>query len=102
MCNKEGLQIDKCRSKCKAPKVCKQKKMILCENWHDSGLQDNTKHFMCTRLDEMELVRNLGHRSYATHRIWLGQVTQFRNSYKVEPQKVVESIEYGGLEVGDH
>ena len=31
--------------------------------WHDSGLQDSTKHFMCTRLDEMELVRNLGHRS---------------------------------------
>ena len=37
--------------------------MILCEGWHDSGLQDSTKHFMCTLLDEMELVRNLGHRS---------------------------------------
>ena len=37
--------------------------MILCETWHESGLQESTKHFMCTLLDEMELVRNLGHRS---------------------------------------
>ena len=37
--------------------------MILCEKWHDSGLQDSTKHFMCTLLDEMELAPNLGHGS---------------------------------------
>ena len=37
--------------------------MILCNTWHDSSLQVSIKHFMCTRLDEMELVRNVGHRS---------------------------------------
>ena len=36
---------------------------ILCENWPDSSLQVSIKHFMCTLLDEMELVRNVGHRS---------------------------------------
>ena len=36
---------------------------ILCEHWPDSSLQISIKHFMCTRLDEMELVRNVGHRS---------------------------------------
>ena len=38
---------------------------------------------MCTLLDKMELVRNLGHRSWARHRIWLGQhgqATEFRIS----------------------
>ena len=43
--------------------------MILSENWHDSSLQVSLKHFMCTLLDEMELVRNMGQRSYARHRI---------------------------------
>ena len=37
--------------------------MILSETWHDSGLQDSTMHFMCTLLDEMDLVRTPGHRS---------------------------------------
>ena len=37
--------------------------MILSENWHDSGLQVSIKHLMCTLLDDMELVRNLGHMS---------------------------------------
>ena len=60
--------------------------MISSEIWHHLGLQDSTKHFMCTLLDEIELIRNLGHRSWARHRIWLGQVNKFRNSYKVEPQ----------------
>ena len=36
---------------------------MLCENWHDSSLQVSIKHFMCTLLDEMELVRNAGQRS---------------------------------------
>ena len=79
--------------------------MILYENWHDSGLQDTTKHFMCTLLDKMELVRNLGQRSWAKHTIWLGQhgkATEFRNSENVEPQSMVESVEYRGLEMGDH
>ena len=34
--------------------------MILCKNWHDSILQVSIKHFMCNRLDEMELVRKCG------------------------------------------
>ena len=55
----EGLHLDK-----RGIKYATQtKQMISCETWHDSGLQDSTKHFMCTLLDEMELVRNLGHRS---------------------------------------
>ena len=35
---------------------------ILYENWTDSGLQDSIRHFMCTLLGEMVLVRNVGHR----------------------------------------
>ena len=39
------------------------KQMILSENWPDSSLQVSINHFMCTLLGEMELVRNMGHRS---------------------------------------
>ena len=35
---------------------------ILYENLTDSGLQDSIRHFMCTRLGEMVLVRNVKHR----------------------------------------
>ena len=35
---------------------------ILYENWSDSCLQDSIRHFMCTLLGEMVLVRNVGHR----------------------------------------
>ena len=38
---------------------------ILYENWTDSGLQDSIRHFMCTLLGEMVLVRNVGHRCHA-------------------------------------
>ena len=38
---------------------------ILYENWTDLGLQDSIKHFMCTLLGEMVLVRNVGHRCQA-------------------------------------
>ena len=38
---------------------------ILYENWTDSGLQDSFRHFMCTLLGEMVLVRNMGHRCQA-------------------------------------
>ena len=38
---------------------------ILYENWTDSGLQDCIRHFMCTLLGEMVLVRNVGHRCQA-------------------------------------
>ena len=38
---------------------------ILYENWTDSGLQDSIRHFMCTLLGEMVLVRNVGHRCQA-------------------------------------
>ena len=38
---------------------------ILYENWTDSGLQDCNRHFMCTLLGEMVLVRNVGHRCQA-------------------------------------
>ena len=37
----------------------------LYENWSDSCLQDSIRHFMCTLLGEMVLVRNVGHRSQA-------------------------------------
>ena len=37
--------------------------MILSENWPDSSLQVSIKHFMCTPLDEMEVVRNMGLRT---------------------------------------
>ena len=39
------------------------KKMILSENWPDSSLEVSIKHFMCIRLDEIRLVRNMGQRS---------------------------------------
>ena len=39
------------------------KTKILCESWPDSSLQVSIKHFMSTALGEMELVRNVGHRS---------------------------------------
>ena len=38
---------------------------ILYENSSDSGLQDSIRHFMCTLLGEMVLVRNVGHRCQA-------------------------------------
>ena len=38
---------------------------ILYENWTDSGLQDSIRHFMCTLLGVMVLVRNVGHRCQA-------------------------------------
>ena len=38
---------------------------ILYENWTDSGFQDSIRHFMCTLLGEMVLVRNVGHRCQA-------------------------------------
>ena len=36
---------------------------ILYESWTGSSLQDSIKHFKCTALGEMVLVRNVGHRS---------------------------------------
>ena len=41
------------------------KQQILYENWTDSGLQDSIRHFMCTPLGGMVLVRNVGHRCQA-------------------------------------
>ena len=38
---------------------------ILYENWTVSDLQDSIRHFMCTLLGEMVLVRNVGHRRQA-------------------------------------
>ena len=38
---------------------------ILSEIWSDSGLQDSIRHFKCTFLGEMVLVRNVGHRCQA-------------------------------------
>ena len=38
---------------------------ILYENWTGSGLQDSIRHFMCTLLGVMVLVRNVGHRCQA-------------------------------------
>ena len=38
---------------------------VLYENWTDSGLQDSNRHFMCSHLGVMVLVRNVGHRCQA-------------------------------------
>ena len=38
---------------------------ISYENWTDSGLQDSFRHFMCTLLGQMVLVRNVAHRCQA-------------------------------------
>ena len=54
-CITEGLQTDKAGLRIK--------QMILCKNWHPSSLQVSIKHFMCTLLDEIELVTNVGQRS---------------------------------------
>ena len=43
--------------------------MILTQIWPDSSLQVSIKHFMCSLLDEMVLVRNMGQRSQARHRL---------------------------------
>ena len=60
---------------------------------------------MCTILDAMELVRNLGQVDWAIHRMWLvqlGQATEFRISYKAGPQQVDETFKYLGPKVSDH
>ena len=41
---------------------------ILYENWTDSGLQDSIRHFMCTLLGEMVLVRKFGAWMSGQHR----------------------------------
>ena len=46
---------------------------MLYENWTDSSLQDCIKHFMCTLLGEMVLVRNVGHRCQANTENDLGK-----------------------------
>ena len=56
-CNTEGLQIDKAGLYTKI-----QSQKILYENWSDSCLRDCIRHFMCTLLGVMVLVRNVGHR----------------------------------------
>ena len=63
-CNTEGLQIDKAGINTKIQSHMDNTK-ILHETWTDSSLQDSIKHFMCTLLGEMVLVRNVGHRCQA-------------------------------------
>ena len=58
LCNTEGLQIDKAGLNTKI-----QSQMNKTNDWPDSSLQVSIKHFMCTFLDEMVLVRNMGQRS---------------------------------------
>ena len=58
-CNTEGLQIDNAGIN---TKIQSQLQKIIYERWTDSGLQDSIRHFMCTLLGEMVLVRNVGHR----------------------------------------
>ena len=60
-CNTEGLQMDKAQRF--NHKWIIQK--ILYENWTDSSLHISIKHFMCTLLAQMVLVRNVGHRCQA-------------------------------------
>ena len=59
-CNTEGLQIDNAGINTKI-----QSQMDNTKDWSDSGLQDSIRHFMCTLLGEMVLVRNVGHRCQA-------------------------------------
>ena len=58
-CITEGLQLDKAGI---STKIQSQwiEQMILCKNWHDSSLQVSIKHFMCTLLDGIVLVMNVG------------------------------------------
>ena len=63
-CNTEGLQIDNAGLYTKIQSQMDNTK-ILHENWTDSGLQDSNRHFMCTLLGEMVLVKNVGHRCQA-------------------------------------
>ena len=62
-CITEGLQMDKAGLSTKIQSQLIKTNDFLCENRHASGLQVSIKHFMCTLSDEMELVRNLGHKS---------------------------------------
>ena len=62
-CIPEGLQIDKAGLSTKIQSKLDKNKRFLCETWHDSGLRVSIKHFMCNLLQEMVLVRNLGHKS---------------------------------------
>ena len=67
--------------------------------WHKSGPIDSHKHFMCTVWDSMELVRNVGQVGRARHEIsldQLGQATEFRISYRIASETVVETCEYLG------
>ena len=61
-CITEGLDIDKAGLSTKIQSQM-DKTNFLCESRHDSGLQGSTKHFMCTLLDKMALVWNLGYSS---------------------------------------
>ena len=63
-CNTEGLQIDNAGINTKIQSQMDKTKDLY-ENWTDSGLQDSIRHFMYTLLDEMVLVRNVGHRCQA-------------------------------------
>ena len=58
-CNTEGLQIDN------AGINTKIQSQMDNTNWSDSCLQDSIRHFMCTLLGDMVLVRNMGHRCQA-------------------------------------
>ena len=46
---------------------------ILYETWTDSGLQHSIRHFMCTLLGVMVLVRNVRHRCQANTENDLGK-----------------------------
>ena len=63
-CNTEGLQIDIAGLYTKIQSQMDNTKHLY-ENWTDSGLQDSNRHFMCTLLGGMVLVRNVGHRCQA-------------------------------------
>ena len=60
-CNTEGLQIDKAGLYTYIQSQMDNTK-DLHENWSDSCLRGCIRHFMCTLLGEMVLVRTEGHR----------------------------------------
>ena len=62
-CNTEGLQIVKAGINTKIQSQKDKRNHFYMKNWHDSCLPISPRHFMCTLLDEMELVKNMGQRS---------------------------------------
>ena len=62
-CITEGLQIDKAGICTKIQSQMDKTNHFYEKPWHDCSLQIGIKHFKCTCLDVMALIRNVGQRS---------------------------------------